>query len=87
MALYTILFGISLFMIVMVMAVIKKMYFRWKREHKIERMVQSAVEKPAVCMMIYTDKCVMCRREYADKIYVYNVIDKSDISLNRTEYH
>lgn len=47
MALYTILFGLSIFMIALVMAIIKKMFFHWKEEHKIEIMSVAVVDRPS----------------------------------------
>ncbi|VVC90756.1 unnamed protein product [Leptidea sinapis] len=46
MALYTILFGISIFMIALVMAIIKKMFFHWKQEHKTEMNIPLNVLRP-----------------------------------------
>lgn len=46
MALYTILFGLSIFLIALVMAIIKNMFFHWKEEHAIERMVTATIERP-----------------------------------------
>lgn len=46
MALYTILFGVSLFLIALVMAIIKIVFLRWKQEHKIESMTVSYHERP-----------------------------------------
>lgn len=43
MALYTILFGMSIFLIAMVMTVIKKVFSRWKEEHKIENQLSARV--------------------------------------------
>ncbi|KAI8431445.1 hypothetical protein MSG28_015964 [Choristoneura fumiferana] len=84
MALYTILFGLSIFMIALVVAIIKKMFFHWKEEHKIERMtLQNREEHPTVSLIIYSDKCVIRSREYAQNLKVYDVMSKSDTSLTK----
>ncbi|CAH2230586.1 jg19028 [Pararge aegeria aegeria] len=59
------------------------MYFHWKKEHKIERMSITTVERPTVSMMISADKCLLRRRRYAHEIDVYDVISKSDVSLTK----
>lgn len=54
MALYTILFGLSIFLIALVMAIIKKMFFHWQEEHKNENMLSAPlVERPGYLLIIY----------------------------------
>ncbi|XP_063545222.1 uncharacterized protein LOC134753300 [Cydia strobilella] len=86
MALYTILFGVSIFLIALVSAIIKKMFFHWKEEHKIETMmVPTYMEHPTVSVIIICDKCVVRRRTFADNLSVFDIISKSDVSLAKED--
>ncbi|XP_048002506.1 uncharacterized protein LOC125239070 [Leguminivora glycinivorella] len=86
MALYTILFGVSIFLIALVSAIIKKMFFHWKEEHKIETMmVPTYMEHPTVSVIIILDKCVIRRRKFAENLSVYDIISKSDMSLTKED--
>ncbi|CAK1592323.1 unnamed protein product [Parnassius mnemosyne] len=78
MALYTILFGISIFMIALVITIIKKMFFHWKHEHIIERTTPFAIERPAVSVMIHTSRCLFQCRHYSGDVTVYDIISKNE---------
>ncbi|CAG9120218.1 unnamed protein product [Plutella xylostella] len=78
MALYIILFGISIFMIALVIAIIQKTFSHWKTAHKTESMAiakKYAVERPTVSMIIYSEKCWIRKKNFPQSAVKYDVIN------------